>query len=82
MYIILYKYLLHLAGVRVLSPMSGFPVSWSGLRRRNSQSVWLCRPEVPDYRSATGLGETETPLSEGAYKVSCTLGPRTKAVTP
>ena len=30
-YIILYKYLLHLAGVRVLSPMSSFPVSWSGL---------------------------------------------------
>ena len=29
-------------------------------------------------RSSTGLGETETPLLEGAHKFSHTLGPSTK----
>ena len=29
-------------------------------------------------RNSTGLGETETPLLKGAYRFSCTLGPRTK----
>ena len=33
-----------------------------------------------DYRHSTELGKTETPLLEGAHKVSCALGPRAKAV--
>ena len=35
-----------------------------------------------EYRSSTGLGETETPLSEGAHQVSCALGSRTKKPGP
>ena len=31
-----------------------------------------------DYRTSTGLGETETPFLEGTHKVVCTLGPRGK----
>jgi len=29
-------------------------------------------------KSSTGLGETETPLLEGAHRLSCALGPRAK----
>lgn len=35
-----------------------------------------------DHRNSIGLEGKETPFMEGAYKVSCTLGPRKKAVTP
>ena len=39
--------------------------------------VWSWEEEPPvglEFRSSTGLGETETPLLEGTHKVSRTLG--------
>ena len=35
----------------------------------------------PEHRSSPGLGETETPLLEGAHKFSGTLRPTAKALT-
>ena len=32
------------------------------------------------HRSSTGLEETETPLLEGAHRLSCALGPRANQV--
>ena len=65
--------------MRVLSPMSGSPAWESGIRRRSSQSIWLWRPVgLECMRSSTGLRETETPLSEGAHKVSRALELREK----
>ena len=48
--------------VGVLSPTSGSPAWGSGIRRRSPQSIWLWRPAGLEWRSSTGLGETETPL--------------------
>ena len=35
-----------------------------------------------DYRTLTGLGETETPLLEGTHKVVCASGPRGRSNDP
>ena len=64
--------------MKVLSPMSGSPAWGSGIRRRSPQSIWLWRLAVLEFRSCTGLGETETPLLEGTPKVSQALKPRAK----
>ena len=58
--------------------MSGSPVWGSDQGRRSPQSIWLCRPPGLNCRNFAGLGETETPVSEGANKVSHALGPRAK----
>ena len=45
--------------------------------RLSSLRVWYQEEEPPvglEFRSSTGLGETETPLLEDAHKVSHTLG--------
>ena len=48
--------------MKVLSPMSGFPMWGSGNRRRNPQRTWLWRPVGFDCRTSTGLGKTESTL--------------------
>ena len=62
--------------------MSGFPAWGSGNGRRSPQRIWLWRPAGFDHRNSTQLGETETPLLEGAHKVSCAPGPRGKKQWP
>ena len=69
-------------GVKVLSPMSGFPTWGSGNRRRNSQRIRLWRLAGFDCRTSAGLGETETTLLEGTHKVLCTSGPKGKEQWP
>ena len=69
-------------GVKVLSPTSGSPAWGSGNGRRNLQRIWLRSPVVFNHRNSRGLGETETPLLEGAHSVSCTSGPREKKGWP
>ena len=69
-------------GVKVLSPTSGFPTWGSGNGRRNSQRIKHWRQAGFDYRTSTGLGETETPLLEGTHKVVCTCGPRGRSSDP
>ena len=69
-------------GVKILSPMSGFPTWGSGNRRRNSQRIRLWRLVGFDCRTLTGLGEKETPLLEGTHKVVCPSGPRGKEQWP
>ena len=63
-------------GVKVLSPMLGFPTWGSGNRRRNSQRIRLWRLVGFDCRTSTELGETKTPLLESTHNVVCTSGPR------
>ena len=69
-------------GVKVLSPMSGFPTWGSGNGRRNTQRIGLWRPAGFDSETSTGLEETETPLLEGTHKVLCAPGPRGKEQWP
>ena len=69
-------------GLKVLSPMSGFPTWGSGNGRRNPQRIKLWRLAGFDCRTLTGLGETETPLLEDTHKVVCTSGPRRKELWP
>ena len=69
-------------GVKVLSPTSGFPTWRSSNGRRNFQRIRLWRLAGFDCRASTGLGETETPLLEGTYKVVCAPGPRGKEQWP
>ena len=68
--------------MKVLSPTSGFPTWGSSNRRRNSQRIRLWRLVGFDCRTSTGLGETETPLSEGTHKAECASGPRGKEQWP
>ena len=42
------------------------------------QSIWLSRPEGLECKSSIGLKKAETPLLEGAHKVSGALGPKAK----
>ena len=37
----------------------------------NPQGTWLWSPAGSDYRTSTGLGETETPLLKGINKILC-----------
>lgn len=46
------------------------------LASRSPQSTWLWRGLKS--KSSTGLRETETPFSEGIYKIPCALGPKAK----
>lgn len=64
--------------VKVMSPTSGSLVWVSAIRRRSTQSIWLCNLTILDNRNPKGLGETEKPFLEGAHKISCALGPRSK----
>ena len=64
-------------GVRVLSPLSGFPTWGSSNGRRNSQRIRLWRLVGFDCRIST-----ETPLLEGTHKVVCTSGPKGKEQWP
>ena len=50
--------------------------------RRRPGGIWLWRPVGFDHRNSIGLEEKETPFMEGAYKVSCTSGPRKKSSDP
>ena len=59
-------------------PYVRVPSEGSSIRRRSPQSIWLWKPAGLECRSSIGLGETETPLLEGAHKVSHELGPRAK----
>ena len=68
-------------GVKVLSPMLGFP-AWSGNGRRSHQRVWLWRPARFNCRTSIGLVETKTPLFEGTHKYLCAPGPRGKKQWP
>ena len=70
------------SGVKVLSPMSGFPTRGSGNGRRNSQRIRLWSLVGFDCKTSIGLGETETPLLEGTHKVVCAPGPRGKEQWP
>ena len=58
-------------GVKVLSLMSGSPTWGSSNERRNSQRIRHWRLLGFDWRTLTGLGETETPLLKGTHKVVC-----------
>lgn len=67
---------------RVMSPTSGSLAWRSGTRRNSHHRIWLCRPTVLECKSPTGLGETETLLLEGAYKISPALGLKAKQRLP
>ena len=49
--------------------MSAFPSLGSSKETGNPQGIWLWRPAGFDYRTSTGLGETETPVLEGTNKI-------------
>ena len=51
--------------VKVLIFLSGFPFWRFSKGTGNPQGIWLSSPVVFDYRSSTGLEETETTLLEG-----------------
>lgn len=63
---------------RVMNPTSGSLAWGSVIGRRSLQSNLFWRPARLERRSSTGLGEIETPFSEGTYKFSHALGPRAK----
>ena len=69
-------------GVKILSPMSGSPIWWSGNGRRRRKRIWLWKPGGLDSRASTGLGETESPLLDGTQKVSGTPGSRGRKQWP
>ena len=69
-------------GVKVLSPISGFPTWGSGNGMRNCKRIRFWSLAGFDCRTSTGLGETETPLLEGTHKVVCASGPRGKEQWP
>lgn len=47
--------------------------------RKSPQSIWRpLKASRVEQRGFTGLGETETPLLEGAHRFSRVLGPRAK----
>ena len=60
----------------------GFPAWGSSKRARNPQGIWLWRPAGFDYRTSTGLGETETPLLECTNKILHKPGPWGKEQWP
>ena len=68
--------------VQVLNTTSGFPAWESDKGTGTPQGIWLCRLVGFDYRTFTGLGETETPLFEGTNKILCTPRPRGKEQGP
>ena len=54
--------------MKVLNPMSGFPAWGYNKGTGNSQGIWPWSPGGFDYRTSTGLGETETPVLEDTNK--------------
>ena len=64
--------------MKVLNPPSGFPAWGSGKGPGNPQGIRLWRPVGFDYRTTTGLGETETSLLEDTDKILCVQRPRGK----
>ena len=56
--------------MKVLNPTSGFPTCGSSNGRRNPQKIWFWSSSGFDHRNSTGLGEIETPLLEGAHRIS------------
>ena len=53
------------AVLKVLSPKSGFPAWGYNRGTGNPHGIWPGRPVGLDYRTSTGLGETEIPVLEG-----------------
>ena len=64
--------------VMVLNLMSGFPAWGSDKWMGNPQGIWPWRPARFDYRTSTGLGETEILLLEGTNKILRAPRPRGK----
>ena len=54
--------------MKVLSPTAGFTAWGSDKGTRNSQGIWPWSPVRFDYKTFTGLGETETPVLESTNK--------------
>ena len=70
-------------GCESSKPTSDFPAWGSGERAMNPQGIWPWKPVKGfDYRTCTGLEETETPFSEGTNKIVCAPGPRVKEEWP
>ena len=61
--------------VKILNPMSGFPAWESDKGTGIPQGIWPWRPAGFDYNTSTGLGETETPVFDGTYKMLCSPRP-------
>ena len=62
--------------------MSGFPAWGSDRGTRNPSWIWPWSPKEFDYRTSTGLGETETPVMEGTNKTLGVPRPRGKEQWP
>ena len=61
------------------NPIPARWVSWgSNKGTGDPQEIWPWRPAVLDYKTSTGLGETETPVLEGTNKILCTPRSRRK----
>ena len=59
-------------------PTSGFPAWGPNQRTGNPQGIWPWRPVGFDYKTSTGLGETETPVLERTNEIVHTPRPRGK----
>ena len=58
--------------------MSGFSAWESCKGTRNAKGIWFLKSMRFDYKTYTGLRETETLLLEGTKKILCAPGPRVK----
>ena len=63
---------------RFWTPLSGFPAHRSRKGTGNPQEIWPWRPVEFDYRTSTGLGQTETIVLEGTNKILHKPRPRGK----
>ena len=68
--------------MKVLNPTSGFSAWGSNKGTGNLKGIWPWRPVGFDYRTSTGLGETETPVLESTNKILCIPRPREKQKWP
>ena len=70
----------------VMIKSSLIPARWvcwgSSKATGDPQGIWPWRPAGLDYRTSTGLGETETPVLEGTNKILCTPRSRGKEQWP
>ena len=55
--------------MKVLNPTSGFPAWGSDKGTGDPHGIWPWRPAGFDYRTCTGLGETETAVLEGTSRI-------------
>ena len=58
--------------------MTGFSAWESGKGTRNAKGIWFLKSMRFDYKTYTGLRETETLLLESTKKILCAPGPRVK----